>query len=185
MNTTTNGNDPTEGDIVELAFHITNLEEPWTHRGSIEHRISPGNYDEFVSRLSPSQLRLYEESGTLGLIQHGAHTPLEEVEDDIMDFFENYGKPGHFLMGGRDLRVERRWLECWMPELNNWFMDHTLDLNVVSALISQTGNLASDLEVPSQPELVRSHSMAERYCVEFMYYIELLKTVPLLEDAPV
>jgi oligoribonuclease (3'-5' exoribonuclease) len=185
INTTTGSDKPFEGNVVEIALHITNAEEPWKHRGSVEHRITPPadrDFEAFVEALNRDQRKMFEESGVLEWIKHGAHQPLSAVEEDIVDFLGNYGEPGQFILCGRQVEwMERPWLEFYFPELAKWFAPLSIDLGTMSHLIAQTG---LDLEpVFEEPMLKRAHNFTERYCIEFMYYVELLRTVPLYDPS--
>jgi hypothetical protein len=165
---------------MEIGMHIVELERPNNHKGTIEHRVTPdeggfyglvpGNVDETVN----------------AKVALGAHSSLEDVEADIVDFLTtNYGEPGDFILAGRDpLSKITPWLEAWMPDVAELFSkDFHVDSSQFEFLFAAANPVLVPWvgqEEPAEPK--PANVLAAEMCLQYMYCLEVLDTVPLTEE---
>ena len=75
----------------------------------------------------------HTQSGLVKRVQESQET-LQSAEIKVLDFLKTYVKPGESPLCGNSVHQDRRFLERYMPRLENYFHYRNLDVSTVKTL---------------------------------------------------
>ncbi|HFI9381180.1 TPA: oligoribonuclease [Vibrio parahaemolyticus] len=127
--------------ILEVAMHITdgdlNIIDGEGFRVVIHHP------DDVIAKMDPWALEKHSESGLLDEVR-ASTTTLEQAEQLALEHlrkheaipYDRKAKTGT-LMGGNSIKLDRNYLNCQMPELDNYFHYRQADISAVALFVRE------------------------------------------------
>ncbi len=160
-------------ELLEVGVFITTV-DTLKFVGACNYVITPPyRLNTLKDRLSDATMAKHTASGLLEHLQHQSFY-LADAQDDMIEFIDKYGDKGDFILAGRNIPKD---ITYWLPKLTTRLDGERLDIAGFSAVIAAAG-LSEQLE-PVFEVANRAGKDAQRYFHEFLFYRELLGTVPL------
>lgn len=124
------GLDPDSERIIEIATIVTDSQLSIVAEGP---SIVVNQPDDLLDNMDDWNTKQHSESGLIDRVRKSTVTE-KEAEQQMLAFLKQYVPPGVSPLCGNSIHQDRRFLERYMPDLNNFFHYRNLDVSTIKIL---------------------------------------------------
>ncbi len=127
------GLDPDKERIIEMAIIVTDDQLNQIAESPVIVVHQP---DSILNAMDEWNTRQHGGSGLVERVR-GSEISEAQAEQQMLDFLKLYLKPGKSPMCGNSVHQDRRFLNRYMPELENFFHYRNLDVSTLKELVKR------------------------------------------------